>query len=115
MFSCSIFGRDVCLQGSPLTLVEYNKEFGGDLIQDIVSAYSSGLVNGAELLKVAWAMAKTHDPKTQPFNDWIKNFDPEEFNLLDMEVWEVINSAINAELFRGQATIKRKFRRKYKR
>ncbi len=115
MVTCSIFGREMTLQGSPVTLVEYYKEFTCDLMQDLVKAYSQGFINSAIMLQIAWAMARTHDKKTPAFEAWLKSFDNEKFNLLDAEFLGVVDSAINAELFRGRATRKNRFKKWFKR
>ena len=103
------------LQGSPVTLVEYQREFSSDLMHDLVSAYSKGFINSAIMLQIAWAMARTHEPETSKFDDWLKEFDCGQFNILDADFLGVVDSAINAELFRGRTTRKSRFRRWLKR
>jgi hypothetical protein len=115
MVSCSIFGREMKLQGSPVTLVEYHREFSCDLMQDLVKAYSQGFINSAIILQIAWAMARTHDKETPAFEIWIKEFDAEKFNLVDADFLEVVDSAINAELFCGGATRKSRIKGWFKR
>lgn len=115
MVSCSIFGREMTLQGSPVTLVEYQREFSCDLMQDLVKAYSQGFINSAIMLQIAWAMARTHKKETPAFEEWLKEFDTEQFNLLNADFLEVVDSAINAELFRGSASRKHKIRKWFKR
>lgn len=115
MVSCSIFGREMTLQGSPVTLVEYQREFSCDLMQDLVKAYSQGFINSAIMLQIAWAMARTHDKTTPAFEEWLKEFDTENFNLLNADFLEVVDSAINAELFCGSASRKHKIRKWFKR
>ena len=58
------------------------------------------------MLQIAWAMARTYDKETSAFEKWITEFDNEQFNLLNADFLEVVDSAINAELFRGGATRK---------
>ena len=115
MVSCSIFGREMTLQGSPVTLVEYQREFSCDLMQDLVKAYSQGFINSAIMLQIAWAMARTHEKTIPAFEEWLREFDTENFNLLDADFLEVVDSAINAELFRGSASRKHKIRKWFKR
>lgn len=115
MVSCSIFGREMKLQGSPVTLVEYHNQFARDLMQDLVKAYSQGFINSAIMLQIAWAMARTHDSKTAAFDVWLTEFDKEKFNLVDADFLGVVDSAINAELFRGRATRKSKLKQWFKR
>lgn len=115
MVSCSIFGRELKLQGSPVTLVEYHKQFKCDLMQDLIKAYSQGYINSAIILQIAWAMAKTHDKETEDFNTWIEAFDSERFNLLNADYLGVIDSAINAELFCGGASRQRRLKLWFKR
>ena len=115
MYTCSIFGREMKLQGSPVTLVEYQREFSSDLMHDLVKAYAQGFINSAIMLQIAWAMARTHEPETSKFDDWLKEFDRDQFNILDADFLGVVDSAINAELFRGRTTRKSRFRRWLKR
>lgn len=115
MVTCSIFGREMKLQGSPVTLVEYHREFACDLMQDLVKAYSQGFINSAIILQVAWAMARTYDKDTPAFEEWLKEFDAEQFNLVNADFLEVVDSAINAELFCGSATRKSKLKAWFKR
>lgn len=114
MRTCSICGRDVQIQGSPLTLVIYNQEFGADLMSDIANAYLGDTVDAVALLKICWAMAKTKDKELANFDDWLSSFDAEEFDLLELKAsLEVVVSAINAELFRVSASTEKEkwFRR----
>lgn len=87
------------MQGSPLTYLHYRREFGGDLGADLVAAYSKGSADVETMLRFAWAMAKTHDPSTSPYEGWLSEFDPEEFSALQSPVG-VVDSAVVAELFR---------------
>lgn len=99
MQSASIWGREVIMQGSPLTYLEYKREFGGDLANDLTDVYTAGKADTATMLKFAWAMAKTHDPSISKFEAWISEFDLEGFSVLQSPIG-VIDSAICAELFR---------------
>lgn len=99
MLRGTIWGREVEMQGSPLTYLHYKREFGGDLGADLVAAYSKGSADAETMLRFAWAMAKTNDTSTLPYEDWLAEFDPEEFSVLQSPVG-VVDSAVVAELFR---------------
>lgn len=99
MLRGTIWGREVEMQGSPLTYLHYKREFGGDLGADLVAAYSNGSADAETMLRFAWAMAKTNDTSTLPYEDWLAEFDPEEFSVLQSPVG-VVDSAVVAELFR---------------
>lgn len=99
----TIWGREIEMQGSPLTYLHYRREFGGDLGADLVAAYSKGSADAETMLRFAWAMAKTHDPSTSPYEGWLSEFDPEEFSALQSPVG-VVDSAVCAELFRVRAS-----------
>ena len=99
MIRGTIWGREVTMQGSPLTYLHYKREFGGDLGEDLVSAYSKGVADVETMLRFAWAMAKTHDPSISSYEGWLSEFDPEEFSALQPPVG-VVDSAVCAELFR---------------
>lgn len=110
MVSGTIWGREVEMQGSPLTYLHYRREFGGDLGADLVAAYSKGSADAETMLRFAWAMAKTRDTSTSPYEDWLSEFDPEEFSVLQSPVG-VVDSAVCAELFRLRpSTPARRFR-----
>ena len=94
-----IWGREVEMQGSPLTYLHYKREFGGDLGSDLMAVYAAGESDVETMLRFAWAMAKTHDPSISPYETWLSEFDPEEFSTLQAPVG-VVDSAICAELFR---------------
>lgn len=107
-----IYGQEVCMQGSPYTLLVYRRAFGADLMRDIVEAYGEAPLDGSEdegqapamsvFLQVAWAMARTHSDDVPDYPDWLRAFDPREFSLGDGAALEVIDSAIAAELFRAR-------------
>ena len=82
-------------------------------MQDLIKAYSQGFVNSAIILQIAWAMAKTANQKTKTFKDWMAEFDAEQFNLMNADFVEVVDSAINAELFCGNATNKKRRCRRF--
>lgn len=102
MIRAVVFGRELRMQGSPYTLIVYRREFDGDLLQSVVGAYQETPPDMTTLMQVAWAMCKTHDEGTSGFVEWIKEFDVGRFTLGDPETIGVIDSAINAELFREQ-------------
>ena len=95
-----IYGRAVEMQGSPYTFLVYRTGFGGDLMHDIAAAYDNAPPDMSILLQVAWAMARTHDDAVPDYPDWLRGFDPRTFALGDAGAWQVIDSAISAELFR---------------
>lgn len=110
MVEVVVWGRVLRLQGSPVTLLEYRREFGADMLADLQTAYGRGTYGG-DFLKFAWAMAKTAEPESSPFEKWLHEFSPDAFSLEDAP-WEVIDSALAAEMFRGAAACEAgKFRR----
>lgn len=101
MIRTRIFGRDVEMQGSPWTLVEYSRAFGGDLLADFADALKSDPIELADYLRIAWALSRTADPDTSDFEQWCSEFP--DFTLADGEgqaFVSVIDSAVMAELFR---------------
>ena len=94
-----IWGRTVEMQGGPLAYLVYKNEFGGDLALDLLEAYRAETVSTETFLRFAWTMAKTYDPDTSDYPTWLSEFDPDGFSLSESPVG-VIDSAINAELFR---------------
>ena len=111
-----IFGRPVCLQGSPLTLLIYQQEFSGDLAAhdgDFAAQLSDLLrteeqdgepvffVNYLGFLRIAWAMARTYDKKVPNFQEWLGDFPEEAFHLTDGgdELVAAINRIIDKEIF----------------
>lgn len=111
MIRGTIWGREVEMQGSPLTYLHYKREFGGDLGADLAAAYSRGTSDAEEMLRFAWAMAKTHDPSISGYEGWLSEFNPEGFSALQSPVG-VVDSAVVAELFRiRQATWRARLRR----
>ena len=99
MIRADIWGREVRMQGSPLTYLHYKREFGGDLGTDLTAVYAAGSADTETMLRFAWAMAKTDDPSISPYEVWLSEFDPEGFSALQTPVG-VVDSAICAELFR---------------
>ena len=53
MIRATIWGRDVEMRGSPLTLLHYRREFGGDLLADLVANMADGSVPLEWLLRRA--------------------------------------------------------------
>lgn len=107
-----IWGREVCMQGGPLSYLVYKTEFGGDLALDLVDTYKAAQVDTERFLRFAWTMARTYDPETSGYETWLDEFDLGEFTIAESPIG-VIDSAINAELFRNGPTtrIGRLFRR----
>lgn len=102
-----VYGRPVEMQGGPFALMAYRREFGTDMLSDLIEAYRGG-ADGADdvcaFLQAAWAMAKCADESTSPYPEWLREFDPRLFTLGDTAgAVGVIDSAIAAELFRGGA------------
>lgn len=96
-----IFGRPVRMQGGPFALMAYRREFGRDLMADLVAAYRAGDVDVCAFLQAAWAMAQCADEATSPYVTWLREFDAREFTLGDAAgTVGVIDSAVTAELFR---------------
>ena len=112
MRKAEIYGREIKMQGSPYTLLAYSQAFGGDLLRDILSAYEETPPDIGALLRVVWAMAKTYDDETPEFAEWLREFDPKEFALNELDWIGEVDGAISAELFRGEQTkARRAFRR----
>lgn len=111
----TIFGRKVCLQGSPLTYWVYHQEFrgdsdahdgnlGGQLADLLITEERDGetvfFVNTLGLLRVAWALAKTYDKRTPQFEAWLEDFDESAFNMADGdELSRIVDDVVTAELF----------------
>lgn len=104
MRSATIYGREIEMQGSPYTFLVYRKAFGGDLLKAIIEAYQSSPIDVSLLLQVVWAMVKTNDEQTPDYADWLREFDPEEFAVNELEWVGEVDGVINAELFRGKKT-----------
>ena len=94
-----IWGREVCMQGGPLSYLVYKREFDGDLALDLLEAYKSGKATVETFLRFAWTMARTYDASVSPYETWLEEFDLEGFSIAESPVG-VIDSAISAELFR---------------
>ena len=111
----TIWGREVCMQGGPLSYLVYKREFGGDLALDLLEVYKKGEATVEEFLRFAWTMAKTYDDSVSPYETWLTEFDLEGFSVAESPVG-VIDSAISAELFRmGPTGRARGFARRIKR
>ena len=111
----TIFGREVCLQGSPLTLLIYRQEFSGDSdahdgnlgaqLADLLQTEERDgetvfFVNLIGILRIAWALAKTYDKRTPNFEAWLEDFDESAFNMADGdELSRIVDDVITAELF----------------
>lgn len=99
-----IWGREVELQGSPWTFLVYRREFGGDLLTDLIAAETKNPRELDDWLKFAWAMAATYSDEVGSFKQWCSSF--EEFTLADGEgvaFVSVIQNALSAEMFRDRA------------
>lgn len=92
-----IWGREVEMQGSPFTFLVFREEFGGDLAAFLVATYKKETPETEDYLRIAWSMARTHDPAIPAYADWLKGFG--EFSLRGDSPIGVIDSAIAAELF----------------
>lgn len=103
MIRATIWGRDVEMQGSPLTLLRYRREFGGDLLADLVDNLGGGTLPLEWLMRACWAMCATADPSIPGYEQWLAEFPEEGFDLAE-PVSEVILSAVTAELFRPRET-----------
>lgn len=111
----TIFGREMGLQGSPLTLLIFRQEFGGDpdahdgnlgaqladlLITEERDGETVFFVNLVGLLRIAWALAKTYDKHIPNFEAWLEDFDESAFSLADGdELSRIVDDVITAELF----------------
>lgn len=104
MRRATIYGREVEMQGSPYTFYVYRKAFEGDLLKAIITAYQESPIDVSLLLQVVWAMAKTHDDETPEYIDWLREFDPEEFAVNELDWVGEVDGAISAELFRNEKT-----------
>ena len=66
MYRGTIWGREVCMQGGPLSYLVYKREFGGDLALDLLEAYKGGKAAVETFLRFAWCMARTYDASVSP-------------------------------------------------
>ena len=113
MLRARIWGREVRMQGSPWTFVEYRRAFGGDLLSDFMAASKKDPIELDDYLKVAWALARTADQSEPGFDEWCGSFP--DFSLSEGEgaaFVSVVDLAVLAELFRHGETVFRRFRRK---
>lgn len=114
----TIYGREVCLQGSPLTLLVFKNEFRGDpdahdgnfgaQLSDLIKSEEQDgetvyFVNYLGLLRVAWALAKTYDKTVPDFASWLAEFPADKFSLVEggEELSSVIDSVLADEIFRS--------------
>lgn len=113
MIRARIWGREVAMQGSPWTFVEYRRAFGGDLLADFLEASKKDPVELDGYLKAAWAMCRTADRATPDFERWCGEFP--DFTLAEGQgaaFVSVVDSAFVAELFRPPETRIRRLWRK---
>ena len=95
-----IWGREVEMQGGPLSYLVYKREFDRDLALDLVETYKSERMATEDFLRYAWTMARTYDDSVSGYEEWLSEFDYREFSIADSPIG-VIDSAISAELFRA--------------
>ena len=116
MYRGKIFGREVEMQGSPYTLLVFKNEFEEDLSQHVDRLQRQLKENEVDIegyLRVAWAMARTYDDKVDYYDRWLEEF-PDEFDFTAdgrLETFSVIVSAMNAELFRQEQSIRERIKR----
>lgn len=104
MLEVEVYGCELRLQGSPLTLLVYEEEFGQELTQALAEAYESkDFVPLGAQMRFLWALCKTADNSIPHFEEWLRAFPGDAFTLAGGTLG-VINSAIHAELFRGPKT-----------
>ncbi len=106
MRSARIWGRELVMQGSPWTFVEYRRAFGGDLLTDYLAAIRNETVCVEDYLRTCWAMCRTADRTVAGFEEWCGEFP--DFTLADGELAafvSVVDSVFVAELFRRPKTV----------
>lgn len=112
MFRGNIYGRECDMQGSPYTLLVFKEEFGDDLPTFLIRSYAKDTIDIEEFLRIAWSMCRTYSDDIPNYERWLEEFDDELFTLAEGKAtFAVIDSAINAELFREEKTIKARLRR----
>lgn len=112
MFRGNIYGRECEMQGSPYTLLVFKQEFEEDLPSFIVRSYARDYIDIEEFLRIAWAMCKTYSDDISNYERWLEEFDDDAFDITEgKSAFDVIDAAINAEMFRQKQTIKQRFRR----
>lgn len=113
MIRSRIWGREIEMQGSPWTFVEYRRAFGGDLLNDYLAAARKDPIELDDYLKVAWALCRTADQSVEGFERWCGGFP--DFSLADGQgaaFVSVVDSAVLAEVFRPRETRFQRLRRK---
>lgn len=86
MRDIKIGDKTVRVTASPVTLYIYKKEFGTDLVGDLLSLeeleYDPSALDSIKFLQMAWAMAKTANmPNNFPdFVTWLSEFDYVDFS-----------------------------------
>lgn len=111
MIKVKIYGRECIMQGSLYTLLVFKQEFGENLVlylQDLYkSIQESGVPDYEGFLKIAWAMCRTYSDEVDYYENWLEEFDADLFDLREGEAFFcVMNSVIDAELFREKPTTK---------
>ena len=80
--------KEVLLKANAMNALIYRSNFGNDIFTDeakIVSVAKDenyGEIEIVKLMQIVWTMAKAADSKTEPFNEWVSNF--EEFPVFDV-------------------------------
>lgn len=107
MYRGTIWGRTVRMSGSPLSMLVFRREFGGDF-SDFVNETLQQLKaeDGKEIhpdpvdfLQIAWTMAKTYDDDLSDFEDWLDEFPDNAFDArLGLECLPEILDAITQEI-----------------
>lgn len=105
MYRGYIYGRDLCMTGSPYALLAFKREFGEslpDIVKHIQRRFAeTDEIDIISLLGVCWAMCKSHaDYGTPCFAQWLADFDDADIDNVDEAVmaFDQIWSALEAEL-----------------
>lgn len=105
MRDIKIGGETVRVTASPVTLYIYKKEFGSDLVGDLMKMqeleHDLSKMDGMVIIQMAWAMARTAVlPKSFPdFVSWLSGFEHLDFS--DEEMIQGITDEAFAGFFRG--------------
>lgn len=105
-----IYGKEVEMAGSPLTLLYFREQFDESLPAFLQKAYTEAL-DPEYFLRVAWAMAKTvHPYDVAEYEDWLCEFPDEAFSLGEEtgEFLAVMLPLIDSELFCKRQTLPRR-------
>lgn len=100
------------MQGSPYTLLLFKQEFEEDLPSFLVKAYAGESVDIECLLRIAWAMCRTYSDDILDYERWLEGFPADLFDITEGKAaFDVIDAAINAELFRQKKTLRERIKR----